>query len=170
MDELSSEDDRSSPVVKGDVSSEVFFSVLGVLVNRWLVHRWWLEAGVLSWLEAGVLSWLEAAAPRFGSRVSLGGLSILVCGIWARILLREEFCLWRPSNGGNSSFSGFVAPLVPPAPIKFPGGGGFLSSASPAKSPGGGGFLSSASPDRALKGKGVFYLAPSAFVCSLDLF
>ena len=64
------------------------------------------------------------------------------------------------------------APLVPPSPIKFPGGGrgGFLSSASPAKSPGGGGFLSSASPDRAPKGEGVLYLASSAFVCSLDLF
>ncbi|KAH0891477.1 hypothetical protein HID58_053906, partial [Brassica napus] len=31
--------------------------------------------------------------------------------IWARILLREEFCLWRPSNGGNSFFSGFLCPF-----------------------------------------------------------
>ncbi|KAF3508969.1 hypothetical protein F2Q69_00003609 [Brassica cretica] len=60
----------------------------------------------------------------------------------------------------------FLWILVPPSPIKFPGGGGFLSSASPAKSPGGGGFLSSASPDLAPKGEGVLYLASSAFVCS----
>uniref|UniRef100_M4EWQ5 acyl-CoA hydrolase n=1 Tax=Brassica campestris TaxID=3711 RepID=M4EWQ5_BRACM len=61
------------------------------------------------------------------------------------------------------------APIVLPSPFKFPGGGGFVSSASPAKSPGGGGSHSSASPDRAPRGEGVLYLSSSAsgsFVCS----
>ncbi|CAG7906883.1 unnamed protein product [Brassica rapa] len=91
--------------------------------------------------------------------------------IWNRVLSPEEICLRRVSNGGNLSFSGFVgsireaeAPLVPPSPFKFPGGGGFFSSASPAKSPGGRGSLSSASPDHVPRGEGVLYLASSALV------
>ena len=55
-------------------------------MNRWLVHRWWLEAGVMSWLEA--------AAPRFGSRVSLDGLSTHVCGVRLSSLDFVSFSAW----------------------------------------------------------------------------
>ncbi|CAN7069591.1 unnamed protein product, partial [Brassica oleracea var. botrytis] len=93
--------------------------------------------------------------------------------IWTRVLSPEEICLRRVSNGSNLSFSGFVglfreaeAPLVPSSPFKFPGGGGFFSSASPAKSSGGRGSLSSASSDHAPRGEGVLYIASSALAFS----
>ncbi|CAN6999992.1 unnamed protein product [Brassica rapa subsp. trilocularis] len=69
--------------------------------------------------------------------------------IWTRVLSPEEIGLRRISNGGNLPFSGFV----------FPGGGGFVSSASPAKSPGGRGSPSSASSDLAPRGEGFFFRA-----------